>query len=178
MRLRRATGPSMSLKSGNVARAPVEPQAAHAPVGVDSESRVRGLARVLQLLFEEVSRVRLQARARQKLAPVFVFVGLAGREPALLPRADFERTALGEVTLEVRGVHFDAAYVSARAELYHAPVVAGAASSFSLPAVAHVGGAAGHDEVVTVAEELVARGDDEPAVLDRREVYEPARASD
>src|SRR5215212_9492333 len=125
--------------------APVETQSAHAAVRVDAEERVRGRARLVQLRLVEVARVRLQARARQKLAPVGEGeVRLLGREALLWRLADFERTALGEVTFEVRRVHLDAPNRPARAEPYDAPVVAGAAPPLRLPAVAHVRGAAGH----------------------------------
>ena len=82
----------------------------------------------------------------------------------------FERAAFGEVPTEVRGVNLDPPDAARRAETYDAPVVSGPAPTFSLPTVAHVESATGHDEVVPVSEKFVARRDDESAVLDRREV--------
>src|SRR5262249_8869489 len=46
----------------------------------------------------------------------------------------------------------------------------GTAPATSFPAIAHACCPAGHDEVVPRAEEHIARGQDEPAALHRREV--------
>src|SRR5947209_7821051 len=177
MRFNFSIGPSRSLKSGIYRDAPVESQSADAAVRVDVETHVRRSARVLQLILVEVSRVRLQWRARQKLAPRQTFEcrvvhTVRGRD------GRFERAAFGEVPTKVRGVNFDPPDAARRAEAYDAPVVSGPAASLRLPPVAHVEAATGHDEVVPVSEELIARRNDQPAVLDRRQINKSACAHD
>src|SRR5437868_12199028 len=55
-------------------------------------------------------------------------------------------------------------------ELHDHPVVTRAATPLRFPAVTHVHAASRHDEVVTMAEEHVARFNDARTVLDCREV--------
>src|SRR5688572_31191629 len=55
-------------------------------------------------------------------------------------------------------------------ELDDGPIMAGAATAFRFPAVAHVGGAARHDQVVTMSKEHVAARDHECAVFDGCEI--------
>src|SRR5437763_2340780 len=160
MRFNFSIGPSRSLKSGIGRDSPVESKSADAAVRVYVETHVRRRARVLQLLLVEVSRVCLKPRTRQKLAPLQTFEGRA----FVLARGracSFEREAFGEVPTEVRGVNLDTLDSSRRAETYDAPIVSGAAPTFSLPAVAHVEAAARHYEIVPVSEKFVARRNDQ-----------------
>jgi hypothetical protein len=70
----------------------------------------------------------------------------------------------------VVGVHLDEAERALHAELEQRPVVAGAAAALGLPALAHVHGAAGHDQVVAHAEEHVAAREHLGAALGRGHV--------
>ena len=125
--------------------------------------------------------VRLEARLREERSPAVVLrsVGVAVRA-----RGDVDRAEVGRVALEVQRVDDRALDRALRRETDDDPVGARTAPALRLPAITHVHAAAGHDQVVARAEEHVVAGDDETAVLRRREVDElravapahPARA--
>src|SRR5690606_24764376 len=81
-----------------------------------------------------------------------------------------QRAALGVVAVEVAGVDLDQADGAGGGEGEQDPVVAGSALAAGLPAVAHVRGAAGGDQVVHRREEHVAAGERAAAMAQRGEV--------
>ena len=84
--------------------------------------------------------------------------------------AAFERAAPGGVALEVGGVDLDALERAAPSQLGRSPSRGPARAAASSPSRRPCRRRAGHDQVVAVAEEHVAAGDDQAAVLHRREV--------
>ena len=90
------------------------------------------------------------------------------------PTARLDETAARRVALEVRGVDLDALHRARRRQADERPVVARAAAALGLPAVAHVHRAVGLDQVVPRAEEHVAARQHVGAVLQRREIHQPA----
>ena len=92
---------------------------------------------------------------------------------ALAGVAGVDRATIRVVAFEVIGVDHDLLDVPAPAELDDRPVVSRPAAAPGLPAVAHVRGAAGHDQVLLRAEEHVARRHHDATVLDRGEIDEP-----
>src|SRR5689334_7467 len=82
----------------------------------------------------------------------------------------FQRTALGEVALEVRRVDFERVNMTRMSELDDGPIVSWATPPFCFPAVAHVRGASWHDQVVPVTKEHVAARKHERAVFGGGEI--------
>ena len=61
-------------------------------------------------------------------------------------------------------------YLPRSAELDDYPIVAWTTATFCFPAITHVRGASGHDQVVTMTEEHVAAREYEPAVFSRSKI--------
>src|SRR5687767_8027214 len=91
-----------------------------------------------------------------------------GIESMLVTALDHDSS--GRVSLEVIGVELYTFDVSSPREPDYCPVVPGSTAPLRLPSVAHVCRPAGKDQVLPVAVVHVAAGDDESAVLHRREV--------
>src|SRR5215831_953709 len=148
-----------------------KPQPRDAAVRKDVQPRVRDGADVDELAFENLRGIRLELRLRENLTPLFRQRATAG-EPSL------ERATLGEVPLEMRGVHLDSNQLSRPSELEQRPIVPRPAPPTSFPAVRHALGAAWHDEVLPTGEQLVAGGQHGAAVLQPGEIDEARLAED
>src|SRR5438093_9073870 len=98
----------------------------------------------------------LKRGARQELTPLDIAEVLGLRGQRALQAACARRVAL-----EVARVDLHAANGAGGAETNDGPVVARATPPLRFPAVAHVRGVAGHDQVVARTEEHVAARDDE-----------------
>src|SRR5882762_1390052 len=72
--------------------------------------------------------------------------------------ASLERAALRKISFEVRSIHFQAIDVPGRPKFDNHPIVTRTTSSLCLPAVAHVHGTTGHDQVMPVAEKHITAG--------------------
>src|SRR5438034_696038 len=123
--------------------------------------------RWLQSRTKAVTRVRLERRFAHDLDPRRARrVERRGALPiAALDAARRRRIALEMIRVELRA--YDRA---ASREANDRPVVSGASAPFRLPAVSHMRGAAGQDEVLSMAEEHVAANDHVTAVLHRRQI--------
>src|SRR5258708_36119805 len=82
---------------------------------------------------------------------------LAGLGDVAFGAADFERTAVGEISLEVRRVDFDAANRTCRSEPHNAPIVPQATASTCLPPVVQSFSSARQNLIVARGKEHVAR---------------------
>ena len=82
-------------------------------------------------------------------------------------------TTVGEVSFEVIRIDFDAADIPWNAQLQDDPVIARATATLGFPAVAHVFGAAGHEQVERRSVELIARGDRAASVFNCCEIDLP-----
>ena len=114
---------------------------------------------------EEMARVRQQLRARQYGPPNKLRI-LQSFDGQLFGIAGLERATLGEVAFEVRRVYLEATYASRRAESDDRPIVPRPAAPFGFPAIAHVRGAARHNQIMTMAEKHIAARKHQPAILD------------
>src|SRR2546429_4832630 len=103
---------------------------------------------------------------------------IVGRGAPSRDVASLEARALGEIALEVGRVQIDVLDHAALPEAQHHPVMTRAPPAPRLPAIAHVAGRSRHDEVQRLAEELIARGERNAAVLHRAEIYGGPRRRD
>src|SRR6476659_6484695 len=152
-RVRSGRGPDRSKEA--------EPR--HPAVRIDVQARVRGGWRRPQIL-ESVDGVGAERRRGQDFLPP------ALRRQRITGLQHLERATPRRVSLEIARVHFDAADDPGKAEAQDRPVVTGPASPLRFPAVVHPERRAGKNEVVPLAEEHVARAENESAVLQGREV--------
>src|SRR5260221_6929278 len=162
-------GPSFSRDNASM-----DPQPADPAVREDPEAHVSEGAARHELPGERMQLVRAELRPRQDLLPTRG-IACKRREARLSRPAAFEGGALRVASLEMVRVDLDPVEDSGGAEPQDEPIMSRTAPPTRLPAVAHVRGAAGHDQVVLGAEVHVAGAEDEPAVPDRRQVEEPLR---
>src|SRR5262252_9149233 len=94
-----------------------KPQPRDAAVREDVQPRVRDGADVDELALEDVRAMRLKLRLRQNLMPLLRQRATARGEPSL------QRATLGEVPLEMCGVHLDSNQLARPSELEHSPIV-------------------------------------------------------
>ena len=127
------------------------------------------------LVREAVARVRPQRRVRHEDGPRrhggIERVGRARRTGI----GALEHAAAGRVPFEVVGIELHALDRCAACEAHDRPLVSRSAAALRLPAVAHVGGPAGLDEVLPVAVPHVTALGHESAVLHGCEVHDLAR---
>src|SRR5271163_1125427 len=90
--------------------------------------------------------------------------------PILFDETTFERAAFGEISFEVRGIDLDATNYAGHSELQDCPIVPRDSSAARFPTIAHILAASRHQEIERLAVELIARGDDAPSTLNRREI--------
>src|SRR5277367_1386831 len=93
-----------------------------------------------------------QLDLRQQCAP---WRGLVGIYP-VRKRNRIDRTAIGIISFEKCGVHFDSMNCAGGAEFDDGPIVSVTATAACLPSVVHSFAAARHYEVAWSAEEFVA----------------------
>src|SRR6266496_2059681 len=154
-----------------------ETQPADAAVGKDAQTRVRRLACRQQILIEAVECMRLERRARQELPPCAAF-GHETLDRLFRNVCHVDRTAPRSVALEVCRVHFGAANGARASQAQDCPIMTRPPPTPGFPAIAHVAAAARQDQVVAGPEEHVARRENEPAVLDRREIHFASRSGE